>query len=189
MHIHAIDAEDVIQALRRRLRAEHRRLEILLHMHDIGRARAEAWLAGDFDGVGARWSVDIHQNASEAAVRPRREARDGIGEARPRGFPSRAGGLHGPSTLATLPGHDDQASAEDRTARRARGVDRRRRRSLGLLLQPAWWRTATKVATISSTRSSARSPTRSGAPGGAGCWRCRACRRWSAKRRRYPADR
>jgi NTE family protein len=58
MRIHAIDAEDVMQGLgvASKLNADW---EFLLHMHDIGRARAEAWLASDFGGVGARSTVDI----------------------------------------------------------------------------------------------------------------------------------
>jgi NTE family protein len=60
MRIHAIDAEDVMQGLgvASKLNADW---EFLLHMHDIGRERAEAWLAGDFDGVGVRSTVDIRE--------------------------------------------------------------------------------------------------------------------------------
>ena len=35
--------------------------EFLPHLRDVGRARAEAWLAGDFDGVGVRSTVDIRE--------------------------------------------------------------------------------------------------------------------------------
>ena len=60
MRIHAIDAEDVMQGLgvASKLNADW---EFLLHMHDIGRTRAETWLAGDFDSVGVRSTVDIRQ--------------------------------------------------------------------------------------------------------------------------------
>jgi NTE family protein len=60
MRIHAIDAEDVMQGLgvASKLNADW---EFLLHMHDIGRERAEGWLAGDFGGVGVRSTVDIRE--------------------------------------------------------------------------------------------------------------------------------
>src|SRR3954452_24733524 len=60
MRIHAIDAEDVMQGLgvASKLNADW---EFLLHMHDIGRERAEAWLRGDFAEVGLRSTVDIRE--------------------------------------------------------------------------------------------------------------------------------
>jgi NTE family protein len=58
MRIHAIDAEDVMQGLgvASKLNADW---EFLLHLHEIGRARAQAWLDGDFALVGKDSSVDI----------------------------------------------------------------------------------------------------------------------------------
>ena len=60
MRIHAIEAEDVMQGLgvASKLNADW---EFLLHLHDIGRERADAWLAGDFDDVGVRSTVDIRE--------------------------------------------------------------------------------------------------------------------------------
>jgi NTE family protein len=60
MRIHAIDAEDVMQGLgvASKLNADW---EFLLHMHDIGREQAEAWLRGDFAEVGLRSTVDIRE--------------------------------------------------------------------------------------------------------------------------------
>ena len=60
MRIHAIRCRGVMQKPRRssKLNADW---EFLLHLHEIGRARAEPWLAGDFDGVGVRSTVDIRQ--------------------------------------------------------------------------------------------------------------------------------
>ena len=58
MRMHAIDAEAVMQKLgvSSKLNAD---LDFLLHLHAIGRARAEAWLAGDFAEVGQRSTVDL----------------------------------------------------------------------------------------------------------------------------------
>ena len=165
--------------------------EFLLHMHDIGRARAEAWLAGDFDerrrAFDRRYSREVPlRRPCALAAKPR------TASARRR----RAASLHDPAGLHPADdlgdhcGDGDRASAEDRTAQRARGVDRRERRPV---------RAAASFHLVAHgdegqprSRRDARTPdhrTRSGARGGAGCWRCRACRRWSAKRRRCPADR
>src|SRR4051794_40484684 len=58
VHIHAIEAEDLMQALgvASKLNAD---LDFLLHLHAIGRARAEAWLAHDLAEVGRRSTVDL----------------------------------------------------------------------------------------------------------------------------------
>jgi NTE family protein len=58
IRIHAIDAEAVMQTLgvASKLNAD---LDFLLHLHAIGRARAEVWLAGDFAEVGQRSTVDL----------------------------------------------------------------------------------------------------------------------------------
>jgi len=58
MRIHAIDAEEVMQGLgvASKLNADW---EFLLHLHGIGRERAQAWLDGDFGKVGVESSVDI----------------------------------------------------------------------------------------------------------------------------------
>jgi NTE family protein len=58
MRIHAIDAEDVMQGLgvASKLNADW---EFLLHLHEIGRERAQGWLDGDFALVGKDSSVDI----------------------------------------------------------------------------------------------------------------------------------
>jgi NTE family protein len=59
MRIHAIEAEEVMQSLgvASKLNADW---EFLLHLHEIGRERASAWLAGDFGQVGLGSSVDVH---------------------------------------------------------------------------------------------------------------------------------
>ncbi|AWN39746.1 patatin-like phospholipase family protein [Methylobacterium durans] len=58
MRMHAIDAESVMQTLgvASKLNAD---LDFLLHLHAIGRASAEAWLAGAFAEVGRRSTVDL----------------------------------------------------------------------------------------------------------------------------------
>ncbi len=58
MRVHAIDAEDVMQNLgvASKLNADW---EFLLHMHEIGRERAEAWLQSDFGAVGSKTTVDL----------------------------------------------------------------------------------------------------------------------------------
>jgi NTE family protein len=58
MRIHAIDAEDVMQGLgvASKLKADW---EFLLHLHDIGRARTEAWLGDEFVRVGHASTVDL----------------------------------------------------------------------------------------------------------------------------------
>jgi NTE family protein len=60
MRIHAIDAEDVMQGLgvASKLNADW---EFLLHMHDIGRERAEIWLQGGYADVGCRSTVNVHE--------------------------------------------------------------------------------------------------------------------------------
>jgi NTE family protein len=60
MRIHAIDAEDVMQGLgvASKLNADW---EFLLHMHEIGRERTEAWLSGDYADVGLRSTIDIRE--------------------------------------------------------------------------------------------------------------------------------
>jgi NTE family protein len=60
MRIHAIEAEEVMQSLgvASKLNADW---EFLLHLHEIGRERASAWLAGDFGRVGVGSSVDVHE--------------------------------------------------------------------------------------------------------------------------------
>ncbi|WP_046866106.1 patatin-like phospholipase family protein [Microvirga massiliensis] len=59
MRIHAIDAEDVMQGLgaASKLNADW---EFLLHLHDIGRRRTEAWLARNLGEVGHKSTVDVH---------------------------------------------------------------------------------------------------------------------------------
>ncbi|WP_132254894.1 patatin-like phospholipase family protein [Methylobacterium segetis] len=58
LRIHAIDAEDVMQTfgVASKLNAD---LNFLLHLHGVGRARAEAWLACEFAEVGQRSTVDL----------------------------------------------------------------------------------------------------------------------------------
>jgi NTE family protein len=58
MRMHAIDAEDVMQALgvASKLNADW---EFLTHLHDIGRRRAEAWLEASFDRLGVEGTVDL----------------------------------------------------------------------------------------------------------------------------------
>jgi len=58
MRMHAIAAEEVMQGLgvASKLNADW---EFLTHLHEIGRACADAWLREHFDAVGARSTVDI----------------------------------------------------------------------------------------------------------------------------------
>jgi NTE family protein len=58
MRIHAIEAEDVMQGLgvASKLNADW---EFLLHLHAIGRERAQAWLERDYPAVGERSTVDL----------------------------------------------------------------------------------------------------------------------------------
>lgn len=58
MRIHAVEAQDVMQGLgvASKLNADW---EFLLHLHEIGRERASAWLEGDFAHVGERSGVDL----------------------------------------------------------------------------------------------------------------------------------
>ncbi len=58
MLIHAIDADDVMQGLGpvSKLNADW---DFLLHLHDIGRNRAEQWLKAHLDMVGVESTVDI----------------------------------------------------------------------------------------------------------------------------------
>src|SRR3954453_1405670 len=129
MRIHAIDAEDVMQGLgvASKLNADW---EFLLHMHDIGRARAEAWL-GRFRrrrrAFDRRYSREVPLRRPCASPRSPGRHRRGAGA----GLAStiRRACIR-PMTSATIAGHDDRASAEDRTAQRPRGVDRRERRSV-----------------------------------------------------------
>jgi NTE family protein len=58
MLIHAIEADDVMQALGpvSRLNADW---EFLMHLHDVGRNRADQWLAAHLDLIGVKSTVDI----------------------------------------------------------------------------------------------------------------------------------
>jgi NTE family protein len=58
MRIHAIDAEDVMQELgvASKLNADW---EFLVHLHDVGRRRAQAWLETSFAEVGHSSTVDV----------------------------------------------------------------------------------------------------------------------------------
>jgi NTE family protein len=58
MMLHAIEADDVMRGLgvASKLNADW---EFLMHLHDIGRERAEAWLETNFDKIGVESSVDI----------------------------------------------------------------------------------------------------------------------------------
>jgi NTE family protein len=58
MRMHAIEAEDVMQGLgvASKLNADW---EFLTHLRDIGRRRADAWLAANLDRVGAESTVDV----------------------------------------------------------------------------------------------------------------------------------
>jgi NTE family protein len=58
MRMHAIEAEDVMQGLgvASKLNADW---EFLTHLRDIGRRRADAWLAANLDRVGLEPTVDV----------------------------------------------------------------------------------------------------------------------------------
>ncbi len=58
MMLHAIEADDVMRGLgvASKLNADW---EFLMHLRDIGRERAEAWLEASFDKLGVESSVDI----------------------------------------------------------------------------------------------------------------------------------
>jgi NTE family protein len=58
MMLHAIEADDVMRGLgvASKLNADW---EFLMHLRDIGRERAEAWLTQNFDKIGVESSVDI----------------------------------------------------------------------------------------------------------------------------------
>ncbi len=58
MMLHAIEADDVMRGLgvASKLNADW---EFLMHLHAIGRERAEAWLEASFDKLGVESSVDI----------------------------------------------------------------------------------------------------------------------------------
>jgi NTE family protein len=58
IRLHAIEAEEVMQSLgaASKLNADW---EFLLHLHQVGREHASAWLAADFAAVGERSSVDL----------------------------------------------------------------------------------------------------------------------------------
>jgi NTE family protein len=58
MLLHAIEADDVMRGLgvASKLNADW---EFLMHLHAIGRERAEAWLETNFDKLGKESSVDI----------------------------------------------------------------------------------------------------------------------------------
>jgi NTE family protein len=56
--VHEIEAEDVIRDLPNgsKLNGDW---AFLLHLHDLGRKRADDWLVSNFDRVGIESSVDI----------------------------------------------------------------------------------------------------------------------------------
>jgi NTE family protein len=58
MFIHLIEAEDVISQLAgsSKMNASWR---FLMHLFDIGRQRADKWLAANFDDVGSKSTVDL----------------------------------------------------------------------------------------------------------------------------------
>jgi NTE family protein len=58
MYLHSIEADDVMRGLgvASKLNADW---EFLMHMHEIGRDRAGAWLETTFDKLGVESSVDI----------------------------------------------------------------------------------------------------------------------------------
>ncbi len=60
MHIHMIEAEDIIRGLGRssKLNADW---DFLCYMHDIGIQTASEWLEKNFSAIGERSSVDIHE--------------------------------------------------------------------------------------------------------------------------------
>jgi NTE family protein len=60
MLIHSIQADDVMRALKvgSKLNADWDQVDMLMK---IGRERADAWLAANFDRLGKRSTTDIHQ--------------------------------------------------------------------------------------------------------------------------------
>jgi NTE family protein len=58
MLVHLIEAEDLIRELAAssRLNADW---DFLTHLHKLGRARAETWLAENFDSLGVASTVDL----------------------------------------------------------------------------------------------------------------------------------
>jgi NTE family protein len=58
MFMHLIEAEDVIRELAgsSKMNAEWK---FLMHLFDIGRERADKWLAANFDKIGAETTVDL----------------------------------------------------------------------------------------------------------------------------------
>jgi NTE family protein len=60
MLIHAIEADDVMQGLgpASTLNADW---DFLMHLRDIGRARADAWLKAHLDMIGMKSTIDIRQ--------------------------------------------------------------------------------------------------------------------------------
>jgi hypothetical protein len=56
--VHLIEAEDLIRGISwwSRLNADW---AFLIHLHDIGRARAEEWLDANFDRIGVESTVDL----------------------------------------------------------------------------------------------------------------------------------
>jgi len=59
MLIHVIEADDVVRELSNssKLNGDW---EFLSHLHGIGRERADAWLAANFDRLGVESTVDLH---------------------------------------------------------------------------------------------------------------------------------
>ncbi len=60
MHMHAIEAEEVMQGLGVASKLNVDRA-FLNHLHGIGRERAGLWLDGSFGDVGMRSTVDLRQ--------------------------------------------------------------------------------------------------------------------------------
>jgi NTE family protein len=58
MFIHLIEAEDVIKELSGSSKMNGT-WKFLAHLHEIGRQRADAWLASNFDRIGVESSVDL----------------------------------------------------------------------------------------------------------------------------------
>ena len=58
MLVHVIEAEEFIRAFSwsSRLNADW---DFLLHLHNMGRARADQWLATNFDRIGIELTVDL----------------------------------------------------------------------------------------------------------------------------------
>jgi NTE family protein len=58
MLVHVIEAEEVIRTFSwtSRLNADW---DFLLHLHDMGRARANQWLEANFDRIGMESTVDL----------------------------------------------------------------------------------------------------------------------------------